>query len=65
MFVAGNTIKGGHYGKMPSLTDLDDGNMKFTTDFRSVYATLIKDWMGFKDPKTVLRGEFPTLKMFA
>jgi uncharacterized protein (DUF1501 family) len=31
---------------MPSLTDLDDGNLHYTTDFRRVYATLITQWMG-------------------
>src|SRR5262245_7652618 len=34
MFIAGKRIKGGFYGQHPSLTDLDDGNMKMTTDFR-------------------------------
>ena len=34
-----NPKKGGYYGEQPSLTNLDDGNLQFTTDFRSVYAT--------------------------
>ena len=34
-------VKGGFYGQPPSLTDLDDGNLKMTTDFRRVYATAI------------------------
>src|SRR5579875_2753987 len=38
VFVAGAKVRGGHYGAMPSLTELDDGNMRFTTDFRRVYA---------------------------
>src|SRR6185436_1936055 len=29
----------------PSLTDLDDGNLRMTNDFRRVYATVIKEWL--------------------
>jgi len=36
---------GGCYGSAPSLTDLDDGDPKFTTDFRRVYATLLDRWL--------------------
>jgi uncharacterized protein (DUF1501 family) len=42
----GHGLKGGFYGRPPSLTDLDDGNLKMTTDFRSVYATMIREWLG-------------------
>ena len=38
MFIVGQRVKGSFYGRHPSLTDLDDGNMKMTTDFRRVYA---------------------------
>jgi uncharacterized protein (DUF1501 family) len=37
VFVAGGPIKGGFYGDEPSLTDLDRGDLKVTTDFRDVY----------------------------
>ena len=40
MFVAGGGVKGGLHGDYPSLSDLDDGDLRFHTDFRSVYATL-------------------------
>jgi uncharacterized protein (DUF1501 family) len=43
MFVLGDGVKGGLYGEPPSLTDLDDGDLKYTTDFRDVYATLLGD----------------------
>jgi uncharacterized protein (DUF1501 family) len=65
MFVVGKHVKGGFYGKQPSLTDLDDGNLKMTTDFRSVYATMLKGWMGLEDTKSVLKGDFPTLPIFS
>ncbi len=59
MYVVGHTVKGGHYGKTPSLTDLDDGgNLKYTVDFRSVYASVIENWMGHKNSATILHKEF-------
>lgn len=65
MFVVGEGVKGGFYGKTPSLTDLDDGNLKMTTDFRRVYATMIAEWMGHEDTASILKGEFPPLGIFA
>ena len=66
MFVAGKRIKGGHYGTIPSLTRLDDGdNLVFTTDFRRVYATMISGWLGFKNTEAILNGSFETFDMFA
>jgi len=53
------------YGQHPSLTDLDDGNMKMTTDFRRVYATAIKEWLGYADTQAVLKQRFETLGVFA
>lgn len=41
VFVAGAPVKGGFYGDEPSLTDLDDGDLKPTTDFRDVYYELL------------------------
>ena len=46
LFVIGGSVKGGVYGEAPSLSDLDNGNLKYTTDFRSVYATLLERWCG-------------------
>jgi len=67
MFVFGkhDIIKGGFYGRPPSLTDLDDGNLKMTTDFRRVYATAIKEWLGYDDTEIVLKGRFDPLGAFA
>ena len=64
VFVAGGKVRGGHYGAMPSLTDLDDGNMRFTTDFRRVYATMIRSWMGYPDVAGVLKSDFTPFDMF-
>jgi len=64
MFVIGNGVEGGLHGRHPSLTDLDDGNLKMTTDFRRVYATMIRDWLGYKDPESILKGSFDSLPLF-
>jgi uncharacterized protein (DUF1501 family) len=65
MFIVGTGVKGGFYGPPPSLTDLDDGNLKMTTDFRRVYATMIKEWLGYEDTQAVLKGRFDGLAIFA
>jgi uncharacterized protein (DUF1501 family) len=50
-----NGIEGGLHGEPPSLTDLDDGDLKFTTDFRDVYAMLLADVLE-ADPGQILDG---------
>lgn len=47
-----------------ALTDLDKGDLKFTVDFRSVYATVIEDWMQGK-AKPVVNGDFAKLGFMA
>ena len=64
MFIVGKQAQGGFYSEHPSLTDLDEGDLKMTTDFRSVYATMTKEWMGFEDTQSLLRQDFPTLGVF-
>lgn len=44
-FLAGPALKGGVHGTVPSLTELDQGEPVMTTDFRSVYATVLRDWL--------------------
>ena len=39
------------------MADLDADDLKFHTDFRRVYATLLDHWLGC-DSKLVLAGEF-------
>jgi len=57
VIVAGPRVKGGFYGEEPSLDDLDSGDLKFTTDFRSVYATLLENLIGV-DAKASLGKAF-------
>jgi uncharacterized protein (DUF1501 family) len=64
VFVIGDQVAGGQYGKVPSLTELRDDNLVHTTDYRRIYATAIKKWMGYGDVASVLRGEFEPLPLF-
>ncbi len=60
MLVLGQPVKGGLYGEYPSLTNLDQGDLKFTTDFRSVYATVLDRWLGTTS-EAVLGSRFEDL----
>lgn len=53
LFVAGSKVNSGLIGKHPSLTDLDDGDLKHHTDFRQVYATLLDGWLGCSSEKVL------------
>jgi uncharacterized protein (DUF1501 family) len=62
VFLVGGTVRGGVYGTQPSLADLDNGDLRFSTDFRSVYATVIEKWLG-RPATPIVRGTFPQLAM--
>ncbi|WP_285031384.1 DUF1501 domain-containing protein [Mycolicibacterium sp. lyk4-40-TYG-92] len=53
MFIAGAPVKGGFYGDEPSLTDLDNGDLKVTTDFRDVYHEVLTRTLG-TDPGPIV-----------
>jgi uncharacterized protein (DUF1501 family) len=55
MFLLGVPVHGGQYGEPPNLTDLDDGDLKYTTDFRDVYGTLLAGVLE-TEPAKVLSG---------
>ena len=66
MFVVGNQVKGGHYGKLPSLTKLATGdNLAYTTDFRKVYQTMTQGWLGHNESENLLGGDFGTFDLFS
>jgi uncharacterized protein (DUF1501 family) len=64
VFVIGGGVRGGLYGAQPSLADLDNGNLRHTTDFRSVYATVIEKWLG-RPSSRIVGGSFPSLPFLA
>jgi uncharacterized protein (DUF1501 family) len=60
-FVLGGKVKGGFYGQMPQLRQLDgNGNLPFAVDFRSIYATALEKWWGVASADA-LGGRFQTL----
>jgi uncharacterized protein (DUF1501 family) len=64
VFVLGGHVAGGIYGREPPLSDLDNGNLRFTTDYRSLYATIAQDWWGL--PQSFLSGgPYPTIPFLA
>lgn len=63
VFLAGPTTIGGIVGSHPSLTDLDDGDLKMNIDFRAIYASLLTEWMNVPADK-VLPRQFSCPKLF-
>jgi uncharacterized protein (DUF1501 family) len=52
-FCLGRGVQGGFHGRTPDLADLDgNGNMRFTVDFRSLYATVLEGWLGLSPAAT-------------
>ncbi len=65
MFIVGNKVRGGVYGSYPSLSDLDNnGDLKYSADFRSVYAGVLVDQVG-ASPDPILGGSFYPLRVIA
>src|SRR5262249_50189929 len=61
MLVIGAAVKGGLEGQAPGLSSLDtNGNLQYSTDFRSVYSTVLANWLG-TDPSQAVLGTFPTI----
>jgi uncharacterized protein (DUF1501 family) len=60
--VAGAGVKGGLIGEMPSLTELEQGEPKMTTDFRRIYATVLDGWLNCPS-EAVLGGKFEHLPL--
>lgn len=63
MFLIGDQVKSGLIGELPSLTDLDDGDLKFKIDFRQVYAAILKDWLK-ADATELLGGKYEPVMLF-
>ncbi len=64
MFIFGGGIKAGLIGAQPSLAKehLQLGDLKFTTDFRSVYASILSNWLK-ADSTAILGHGFKTMDL--
>lgn len=64
MFLFGPGLKPGVFGRMPNLAQGDrvefGGEMRHTTDFRSVYGTILEKWLG-TPAQPILGGNYPPL----
>jgi hypothetical protein len=65
VFVFGKSVKGGVIGSNPSLTNLDNGNLRMQYDFRQIYASILKQWFGANNSEysAVLGKDFTTLPL--
>ena len=61
-YIIGQPVKGGMLGEYPSLKEEDqlDGDLRFQVDFRSVYSTIVEEWLGL-DAKSVTGGSYEHL----
>lgn len=51
IFIIGEAVSGGQYGQPSSLCDLHDGDLRYTTDFRRVYATVLDRWINVESAR--------------
>lgn len=68
MFLAGPRLPRIIHGQNPDLSDLEDGDLKYQIDFRSVYAAVLDGWM-HTDSRQALDGDYQAvgqaLELFA
>jgi uncharacterized protein (DUF1501 family) len=50
-FIGGDLKQKGLINPMPDLNDLNEGDLKHTVDFKSVYASLLHNWLNTDDEK--------------
>jgi len=63
VFLAGTNVKAGAFNDYPSLTDLQDGDLKHSVDYRQVYATILEKWLS-ADSEKILGKKFKNLDLF-
>lgn len=55
MFIGGSLKEKGLLNELPDLEDLEDGDLKHKVDFKDVYATILKNWLGVNDREVLQR----------
>ena len=63
VFLAGSPVKAGLHGDSPDLSDLIDGDLKHSIDFRRVYASVLSGWLNSR-AESSLRGQYEPLDLF-
>jgi uncharacterized protein (DUF1501 family) len=63
VLLAGPMVRPGLVGPSPNLLDLHDGDLKWSIDFRRLYATVLEHWLGLSH-RHVLEGSFQPLPLF-
>lgn len=67
LFVLGGGIAGGLIGDAPDLANVDpNGNLRASIDFRSVYATILREWLGVDEGEVagLLGQQYPSIGLF-
>ena len=59
-FISGGLKQKGLINEMPDLSTLDDGDLKYKVDFKNVYATVLKNWLG-ADETAILKKKYRCL----
>lgn len=59
-FISGGLKQKGLLNPLPDLSNLEEGDLKYQVDFKNVYATLLKNWLGANDV-SILKKQYPTL----
>jgi len=62
MMLVGSPVRSGVLGKAPDLKNLLEGDVRHEIDFRSVYSSVLKDWLGVR-PEPILGGRFKSLEL--
>ena len=63
VFLAGPGVNAGLHGETSSLIDLDAGDLKSSTDFREVYATVLDKWLNLRGPEAL--SKFNGMRLIA
>jgi uncharacterized protein (DUF1501 family) len=64
LFLVGPAIRHGLIGNHPSLTDLDEGDLKMAIDFRQVYAAILGQWLRI-EPVPILGERLPPIELIS
>lgn len=63
VFLAGGRVRGGLIGAAPQLLDLENGDLKWSIDFRQIYATILENWLGVQKSDALFEG-YKKLSLF-